>query len=115
VAVGRLHGERPVSLLNATHLPLESVQPRIESIGHMTTRGEWVIVAVDPVVANPGAVAIVRGTSAALLVVRLGESFLASARTTIDVVGRERFLGCVVLDGAGGQTSTVAPIHPIVR
>jgi hypothetical protein len=101
VAVGRLHGERPVTLMNATNVQLENVQHSIESIAAMTARGEWVIVAVDPVVENPSSVAIVRHTSAAVLVLRLGSSLLVSARAAIDVIGRERFLGSVVLDGTG--------------
>lgn len=110
VAVGRLHGERPVNLLNATSVKLENVHHSIESIGGMTARGEWVIVPVDPVVENPSSVAIVRATSAALLVVRLGTSFLASAQAAIDVIGRERFLGSVVLDGAGSGQSPVIDV-----
>ena len=46
------------------------------------------IVPVDPIAENPSSVPIVQATSAALLVVRLGESLLASARSAIEVVGR---------------------------
>ena len=63
----------------------------------MTARGEWVIVAVDPIADHPSVVPLVRAASAALLVVRLGESSLASAQAAIDTVGRTRFLGSVVL------------------
>ena len=49
---------------------------------------------------NPAAIPIARATSAALLVVRVGESRLAAARSTIEAVGRERLLGSVVLEGA---------------
>ena len=105
VAVGRQHGERTVTLLNATNVHLENVQHTVESISAMTARGEWVIVAVDPVVENPSSVAIVRATSASLLVVRLGASLLPSARAAIDVIGRDRFLGSVVLDGSGRISS----------
>ena len=114
VAVGRLHEERPVNVLNATHLSPESVHYSIESIVKRTARGEWVIVAVDPVV-DPGSVAIARATSAALLVVRLGGSFLATAQTTIDLVGRERFLGRVVFHPTVGAQSSTLPIHPVVQ
>ena len=104
VAVGRQHGERPVNLVNATNLHLENVQPCIESISGMAARGEWVIVAVDPVVENPSSVAVVRSTSASLLVVRLGASLLPSAQAAIDVIGRDRLLGSIVLDDKGGPT-----------
>lgn len=102
VEIGRLHGERPVTFLNATNVKLENVHHSIESIAAMSGRGDWVIVAVDPVVENPSSVAIVRATSASLLVVRLGASFLASAQAAIEIIGRDRFLGSVILDGAGG-------------
>jgi hypothetical protein len=59
-----------------------------------------VIVPVDAIAENPSAIALVQGTSAALLVLRLGESLLASAQGTLEAIGRKRFLGSVVLDGA---------------
>lgn len=109
VATGRVHGERPVSLLNAVGAQLDGVHQLIDALGTMTARGEWVIVPVDPIAQNPSAVPIVQATSAALLVVRLGESLLASARTAIETVGRERFLGSVVLDGR--KTGRGAALH----
>jgi hypothetical protein len=103
VAMGRLHGERPVSLLNATGVQFGDVHQLIDTLGEMTGRGDWVIVPVDPIAENPSSVPVVRATSAALLVVRLGESLLASARNAIEAVGRERFLGCIVLGGQGRE------------
>jgi hypothetical protein len=109
VATGRLHGERPVSVLNATGVHLEGVHQITDALSAMTGRGDWVIVPVDPIAENPSAVPIVQATSAALLVVRLGESLLASARTAIETVGRDRFLGSIVLDGR--KTEGGAPLH----
>jgi hypothetical protein len=103
VSTGRLLGERPVNLLKATGVQLADVHNLIDSLGVMTGRGDWVIVPVDAIDENPGAIPIVRATSAALLVVRLGESLLTSARRAIDVVGRGRFLGSVVLHGRGRE------------
>jgi hypothetical protein len=108
VATGRLHGERAVSLLDATGVHLEGVHQVTDALSTMTARGEWVIVPVGPIAENPSAVPIVQATSAALLVVRLGESLLASARTAIETVGRERFLGSIVLDG---RNAPGTPIH----
>jgi hypothetical protein len=100
-ATGRLLGERPVNLINATGIQLADVHQLIESLGAMTGRGDCVIVPVDAIAENPGAIPIVRATSAAVLVVRLGESLIDSARSAIELVGRERFLGSVVLQGRG--------------
>ena len=97
VATGRLYGERTVSLLNARGAQLTGVHDLVDLLGVMTGRGEWVIVPVDPIEDSPSAVPIVRATSAAILVVRLGESLLNSARTAIEAIGRERFLGSIVL------------------
>jgi hypothetical protein len=105
VATGRIHGERQVSLLNARGVQLSGVHQFVDTLVAMTGRGDWVIVPVDPISDNPNAVPIVQATSAALLVVRLGESRLASAQTAIDTVGRDRFLGSIVLGGREGAGS----------
>jgi hypothetical protein len=97
VAIGRRHGERPVSLLDAKGTRLGDVHRLIDALGTMTGRGDWVIVPVDAIAQNPSSVPIVQATSAALLVVRLGESLLTSARSAIEIAGRERFLGSIVL------------------
>jgi hypothetical protein len=102
VATGQLHHEKSVTLLNAQGVRLDNVQQLIDKLGVMTGRGEWVIVAVDPIAENPSVVPVVRATSSALLVVRLGESLLNSARTVIDVVGHERLIGSIVLNRRKG-------------
>lgn len=95
---GRMQGERPVTLVNGTGVQLEKVQQVIELVASTVARGEWVIVPVDAITENPSAIAIVQAASAALLLIRLGDSLLAAAQNTLDAVGRERFLGSVVLD-----------------
>jgi hypothetical protein len=105
VATGRVHGERTVSLLNARGVQLGGVHRLVDTLGAMTARGEWVIVPVDPIADNPNAVPIVQAASAALLVLRLGESRLNAARAAIEVVGRDRFLGSIVLGGRKGANS----------
>jgi hypothetical protein len=99
-ATGRLQGERPVTLIDATGVQLADVRDVIASIAAATDRGEWSIVPVDPIGENPSTIRVVQATSAALLVVRLGESRLTSAQGTIEAVGRVRFLGSLALDEA---------------
>jgi hypothetical protein len=95
---GRLHGERPVSVVSATGVQLEAVQTIVDSIAKIISHGERVIVPVDPVADNPAAIAILRACSAAILAVRLGQSLVATAETTIEIVDREKFLGGVVVE-----------------
>ena len=99
-ATGRAHGERPVGVINATGVQLENVQQVIATLGALPDRGESALVPVDPIDVNPSAVAIVQAASAALLVVRLGESLLSPTQAALDLVGRNRFLGSIVLDEA---------------
>lgn len=105
VATGRLHGERPVSLLDARGVPVNGVRHLVDSLNVLNGRGNWVIVPVDPISENPSSVPIVQATSGALLVVRLGGSLLASGRAAIDAVGREHFLGSIVIGGGKGAGS----------
>ncbi len=60
------------------------------------TKTPTLIVALEPVVSNPLGIAITLAADAALLCVTLGETPLASAKRTVELVGRERFIGCVV-------------------
>jgi hypothetical protein len=55
-----------------------------------------VIVAVPPVVAEPLALAVTDAADAVALFMRKGVSRLDSAERTIEMVGRSRFLGCVL-------------------
>jgi hypothetical protein len=96
----RVQAERPVTVIDAIGIQLENVESTVHAIGDAAAGGDWVIVAVDAIADNPAAIAVVQACSAALLIVRLGESLLASAHGTLDAVGRERFLGSVVLDDA---------------
>ena len=99
-ATGQLHGERPVSLMNAQGIGLGDIQPFIDRLRELTGRGERVLVVLDPLPHNPGGLPIARAASHALLVVRLGWSLMGSARSAIEALGRERLLGSVVVEGA---------------
>jgi hypothetical protein len=59
-------------------------------------RAPAVIVALESVMVHPLGVAVASAADAALLCITLGETPVASARRTIELVGRDRFIGCVV-------------------
>jgi hypothetical protein len=109
---GRLHAERPVSVVNATGVHLEAVQQIVDSIANITNHGERVIVPVDPVADNPAAIAVLRACSAAVLVVSLGQSLLAAAETTLEIVDREKFMGGIVLEQDGRRKKSRATLEP---
>ena len=55
------------------------------------------MVAVDAPMQNPGAIPLILAADAALIIIRLGTSELESARSIIDIVGRDRILGTVAV------------------
>jgi hypothetical protein len=55
-----------------------------------------IIIAVDAVVANPAGVAVALAADAVLLHVVLGRTSSRAARRTIELIGQDRFIGCVV-------------------
>src|SRR5688572_42767 len=104
VTTGRLQGERPIDLVDATGVQLANVQQIIASLASIGEHGTSAIVPVDPIMENPSAVAIVQASSVALLVVRLGESLVGTAQSTLDLVGRPHFIGSIVVDGSGNPS-----------
>jgi hypothetical protein len=56
-----------------------------------------VVVALDPVVSNPAGLTIALAADAALLCVELGQTEIAAARRTLQMIGHDRFIGCVAL------------------
>jgi hypothetical protein len=60
--------------------------------------GGTAIATVDPVVSSLAGIPVVLAADVAVLVVPLGEADLGSARSTIEIVGHERILGCVAVE-----------------
>jgi hypothetical protein len=92
VEVARASGAQ-ASVLDATGAAL----PEIAGLGReIAVRRERVIVAVDPVDANPAGLGLAASCDAAVLCVQIGVSALDAARRTIERLP-VRFLGCAVL------------------
>jgi hypothetical protein len=108
VATGQVHGEKPVSTLNAQGIRLSDVHQLVDAMQDKTTAGEWIIVPVDPIAENPNAIPVLQAASAVVLVVQLGESLLDSARKVIEVAGRDRVLGSIVLTRQTGEQQSPA-------
>jgi len=69
--------------------------------------GSRVIAGIDPLAESLAGVALALYADAILLVVGVGSSELASARRTIESVGRDRIIGCVAIDP--GVMAATAP------
>lgn len=106
-AVGQHYGAGPIDLLDAVGAEFADTQALVDSINETRARGRLVLVACDPLHQNPPTIPIVRSTSGVLLVVRLGESRLASARKVVEIVGRDRMLGAITLGESSSGSSVV--------
>ena len=96
-SVGRRSGTRPVRVVNACAVRLEDVERVVQSVNAMTDAGDLVLVTVDSLAGNPAALPIIRATSGALLVARIPDSYLSSARHTVQAIGKNRIVGSVLL------------------
>jgi hypothetical protein len=56
-----------------------------------------VVVAVQPVVDQPLGIAVAHAADAVVLCVEMGRTRLASARRTIELIGRDRIIGCFLV------------------
>jgi hypothetical protein len=104
-AVGtRLHGAAVTAVL-ATGLDFTSAAQTAKALSGIASangRGavsppDQAIVAVEPVIERPLAIAVARSADLALLYVEMGKTRVASAQRSVELVGRDRFLGCLVL------------------
>jgi hypothetical protein len=101
--VGTRHRGSPVRLVKADAEDLLQTAQLVDNLSRsaaQTTvrRGGAVIVAMEPVVKNPLGMAVALAVDAILVTIELGVTDLASARRTIELLGRDRLLGCVVID-----------------
>jgi hypothetical protein len=85
----RLLDAQGASLTEGTRMARELASARS---GH-----ERLVVPVDSPLESAGANALLLAADAVLLVVRLGSTPVQSARTVIEVTGRERVVGCVAV------------------
>jgi hypothetical protein len=93
--VAQLHRGDSVRLFSARGAQLGASARLIMDMTTHTTSGGLAIVALDPVVTNQAGIPLALSADAALLVVQMGASTLDAARRTIELVGKDRFVGCV--------------------
>jgi hypothetical protein len=107
-ALARVSGLRGGKALKITAegMSLASTSDLVEDIAARSTirsmkagndRGKQTIIAIDSVVSNPAGIAVAVAADAVLLCVELGRTAIESAQRTVELIGRERFIGCVVI------------------
>jgi hypothetical protein len=98
----RYSGE-PTSVFDLRDVSLRLVEHQLREIQVQVAAGDRVFVALRSVTENPAAVPIARAADALVLCVALGKTDMRSAQRTLDAIGRERFLGTILVEGASGS------------
>ena len=100
VDASRLVTTRPTILIKAEGLAEAAIsQLIVEMVDHVHSGGR-VVVAAESVLGRQATIPFVIAADAALLCVRLGLTSIENARRTIELVGRERFIGAVTLENS---------------
>lgn len=100
--VGRQLNEGAVTALQLPRLDYITASGIANAIS-AAGRGEGVpedlqvIIAIPPVISQPLAVAVAQAADAAVLCVQLGRTRLSAARRTMELVGRELWVGSILL------------------
>jgi hypothetical protein len=97
VEMGWQHRGLPIGLADLRHVPLSHVDAATTQIRTHVKNGDRVLIALGSVFENPTTVALAQAADCAILCVTLGVTGIASAEQTIAEIGRERFLGSLVL------------------
>jgi len=107
---GATLGDPELRVLNAEGMGAEAIRTVIADlklIGELSggavsanTGNPWrVVITIDSVETNPLGVMLAQAADAALLCVRKGKTELAAVRKTVELIGRDLFIGSLVLSG----------------
>jgi hypothetical protein len=95
-------GATPVRFLDAEGLGLDAAAPLVEEMKAYVAQGDRVVVLLDSLHSNLVGLQVALAAERALLCVTLGEADFGSAQRTLELVGKERFLGSVVIQPSSG-------------
>jgi hypothetical protein len=73
----------------------------VEMVDHVHAGG-LAIVVVDSILTRPSAIPLLMAADAVLLVVHLGSTRIDSAQRTVEIIGRDRFIGVVTVSPRSG-------------
>jgi hypothetical protein len=94
----------PIHLLDVEGLELGAAPHVVNEMLAYVEQGDRVVVLLDSVLSNPVGLEVALAAERALLCVSLGTSDFASARRTLELIGKERFLGSVTLQSSSGAS-----------
>jgi hypothetical protein len=96
VAMGAEHGEN-LGLADLRDIQRARVTAVLEIAEWSNSLGRRVVLALSSVAENLATISLARGADSAILCVSLGSTSLSSIEETVDQIGKERFLGSVLV------------------
>ena len=106
--LGLQHGQ-PTQLADVRNVSLNRVDSIIRLAGEVIVAGDRIVFAARSIAENLATIPIARFADCVLLCASLGSSSLALIEETVAQVGRDRFLGSVLLKNPGEAVVTVTP------
>ncbi len=97
VEVGSQYREKPIRLVDAEGLPPGAASRLVRDIKAYVEQGGMVVTCIDSVLSNPVGLEVALSAERALLCVPLGSTQFSTARHTLELIGKARFLGSVTL------------------
>jgi hypothetical protein len=103
VDVGWQHRGLPIGLADLRNITLPYIDAVIDEVRNHVYNGERVLIALRSVFENPATVPIAQWADGALLCVSLGSTKITGASQTLEQVGKDRFLGSVIVRSGHGS------------
>lgn len=97
--LGLHHGES-VSVADLRDVRLNRVGAFLEVAGELVSRGQRVVFATGSIKENLATVPLARAADGVVLCVSIGATMLGSIEETIEQIGKERFLGSILVRGS---------------
>jgi len=101
----RFHDVAPFLVLDAEGAEAGEGERLAQELRVSVQKGLRVVVVVESVLQSLAAIRLALAVDAVLLVVRLGQSDFASTQSTVEIVGRDRVLGCVTIGSRPSQAN----------
>jgi hypothetical protein len=98
----RYSGQRTAAF-DLRDVRLRLVEHQLREIRAQVAAGDRVFIALRSVIENPASASLARAVDAAVLCVEIGTTDLRSAQKTIEAIGRERFLGTILVSSQSSK------------
>lgn len=97
----------PTCVFDMRDLSLRLLEHQLRDMASQLNGGERIFIALRSTSENPTAIPLAKAADAAVLCVELGKTDMKTAERTLEAVGRERFLGTILI--APGTSDTDKP------